>query len=85
MTLSYNNILDVVSESPEQALLDKECSDLMIKIHGMLDLKNAPIKTIVQALGLTSAQARNLAKGKTENFSFYELQTFVERLSPSSK
>jgi hypothetical protein len=51
----------------------------------MLDLKNAPIKTIVQALGLTSAQARNLAKGKTENFSFYELQTFVERLSPSSK
>ena len=85
MTLSYDNILDVVSESPEQALLDKECSDLMIKIHGMLDLKNAPIKTIVQALGLTSAQARNLAKGKTENFSFYELQTFVERLSPSGK
>ncbi|MFB1035120.1 MAG: hypothetical protein QMC38_07205 [Sinobacterium sp.] len=85
MTLSYDNILDVVSESPEQALLDKECSDLMIKIHGMLDLKNAPIKTIVQALGLTSAPARNLAKGKTENFSFYELQTFVERLSPSSK
>ena len=85
MTLSYDNILDTVSGSSEQALLDKECSDLMIKIHGMLDLKNAPIKTIVQALGLTSAQARNLAKGKTENFSFYELQTFVERLSPSSK
>jgi predicted XRE-type DNA-binding protein len=85
MTLSYDNILDTMSGSPEQALLDKKCSDLMIKIHGMLDLKNAPIKTIVQALGLTSAQARNLAKGKTENFSFYELQTFVERLSPSSK
>jgi predicted XRE-type DNA-binding protein len=85
MTLSYDNIFDALSESPEQALLDKECSDLMIKIHGMLDLRNAPIKTIVQALGLTAAQARNLAKGKTEKFSFYELQTFVERLSPSSK
>jgi hypothetical protein len=53
MTLSYDNILDAVSESPEQALLDKKCSELMIKIHGMLDLKNAPIKSIVQALGLT--------------------------------
>jgi hypothetical protein len=52
MTLSYDNIFDAVSESPEQALLDKKCSDLMIKIHGMLDLRNAPIKTIVQALGL---------------------------------
>lgn len=85
MTLSYDNIFDVISESPEQALLDKECSDLMIKIHEMLDLRNAPIKTIVQALGITPEQARNLAKGKTEKFSFYELQTFVERLSPSSK
>jgi predicted XRE-type DNA-binding protein len=85
MTLSYDNILDVISESPEQALLDKKCSDLMIKIHEILDLKNAPIKTIVQALGLTPAQARNLAKGKTEKFSFYELQTFIERLSLSIK
>jgi predicted XRE-type DNA-binding protein len=57
----------------------------MIKIHEMLDLKNAPIKTIVQALGLTPSQARNLAKGKTEKFSFYELQTFIERLSLSIK
>jgi hypothetical protein len=55
----------------------------MIKIHGMLDLKNAPIKTIVNALGLTPAQARNLVKGKTEKFSRYELQTFIERLSLS--
>jgi predicted XRE-type DNA-binding protein len=85
MTLSYDNIFDAVSESPEQALLDKKCSDLMIKIHGMLDLKNAPIKTIVQALGLTPEQARNLAKGKIEKFIFYELQTFVERLSLSIK
>ena len=85
MTLSYDNIFDVISEPPEQALLDKKCSDLMIKIHEMLDLRNAPIKTIVQALGLTSALARNLAKGKIEKFSFYELQTFVERLSLSIK
>jgi predicted XRE-type DNA-binding protein len=85
MTLSYDNILDTVSGSSEQALLDKKCSDLMIKIHGMLDLKNAPIKTIVKALGLTPEQARNLVKGKIEKFSFYELQTFVERLSLSRK
>jgi predicted XRE-type DNA-binding protein len=85
MTLSYDNILDAVSESPEQASLDKKCSDLMIEIHRMLDLKNEPIKTIVQVLGLTPEQARNLVKGKTEKFSFYELQTFIERLSSSNK
>lgn len=85
MTLSYYNILDAVSKSPEQASLDKKCSDLMIKIHEILDLKNAPIKTIVQVLGLTPEQARNLAKSKIEKFSLYELQTFIERLSLSIK
>jgi predicted XRE-type DNA-binding protein len=85
MTLNYDNNFDAVSESPEQDLLDKECSDLMIKIHRILDLRNAPIKTIVQALGVTPAQARNLAKGNTEKFTSYELQTFLQRLSPDIK
>lgn len=85
MSLNYDNIFDGVLESPEQALLDKKCSDLMIRIHGILDLRNAPIKTIVQALGVTPAQARNLAKGNIEKFSFYELQTFLKRLSPNIK
>jgi len=31
MTLSYDNILNAVSGSPEQASLDKKCSDLMIE------------------------------------------------------
>jgi predicted XRE-type DNA-binding protein len=85
MTSSYNNILNTASGSPEQASLDKKCSDLMIEIHGMLDLGNAPIKTIVQVLGLTPEQARNLAKGKTKKFTLYELQTFIERLSSNNK
>lgn len=82
MTLNYDNIFNEVSESPEQDLLDKECSDLMIEIHKTLDLRNAPIKAIVQALGVTPAQARNLANGITEKFTSYELQTFLQRLSP---
>lgn len=85
MTLKCDNILNAVSGSQEEASLDKKCSDLMIEIHGMLDLVTAPIKTIVQVLGLTPEQARNLAKGKTEKFSLYELQTFIDRLSPSNK
>lgn len=85
MTLDYDNIFDAISDSPEQSLLDKECSDLMIKIHSILDLRNAPIKTIVQALGGTPAQARNLAKGNTEKFTSYKLQTFLQRLSPDIK
>lgn len=85
MTLNNENILDAVSESSEQDLLDKECSNLMTKIHRKLDLRNAPIKTIVQELGVTPGQARNLAKGNIENFSFYELQTFLKRLSSDNK
>ncbi len=85
MTLKCDNILNAASESPEQASLDKKCSDLMTEIHRMLDLRNAPIKTIVQALGVTPAQARNLAKGNTEKFTSYELHTFLQRLSPDIK
>jgi predicted XRE-type DNA-binding protein len=85
MVLKYENIIDSVSESPEQASLDKECSDLMIRIHQMLDLRSAPIKNTVQALGVTPSQARNLAKGKIDKFSFFELQTFLKRLTPVTK
>ena len=59
MTLKCDNILNAVSGSQEEASLDKKCSDLMIEIHGMLDLVTAPIKTIVQVLGLTPEQAIN--------------------------
>lgn len=82
MTLNYDNIFDAVPGSPEQVLLDKKCSDLMSKIHQILDLRTAPIKNTVQALGVTPAQARNLAKGNIEKFSYFELQTFLQRLSP---
>lgn len=81
MTLSYDNIFDVISDSPEQAILYKKCSDLMTEIHEILDLRHAPIKSIVQALGVTPAQARNLVKGNIEKFNFYELQTFLQRIS----
>tara|TARA_R110002167_G_scaffold91458_1_gene246069 strand:+ start:132475 stop:132753 length:279 start_codon:yes stop_codon:yes gene_type:complete len=85
MTLNYNNTIDAVPESSEQGLLDKQSSDLMIKIHTTLDLRNAPIKTIVQTLGVAPEQARNLAKGNIDKFSIYELQTFLERLSTDIK
>ena len=85
MTLNNENISDAVPESTEQDLFNKECLDLMTKIHRKLDLGNAPIKTIVQALGVTPAQARNLAKGNIEKFSFYELRTFLKRLSSDIK
>jgi predicted XRE-type DNA-binding protein len=82
MILNYKNMSDAVSESTEQILLDKESAELMAKIHEIMDLRNAPIKKTVQVLGVTPAQARNLAKGKIDKFSFYELQTFLKRLTP---
>jgi predicted XRE-type DNA-binding protein len=85
MTLSDDNIFDGTSDSSEQTLLDKRCADLMIQIHQKLDLRTAPIKKTVQALGVTPAQARNLAKGNVDKFSFYELKTFLQRLSSDIK
>lgn len=85
MVLKSDNIFDTVSVSPQHASLDKACSDLMIKIHQTLDLRNAPIKTTVQVLGVTPAQARSLTKGDIDKFSLYELQTFLKRLSTDTK
>ena len=61
--------------------MDKQCSELMIEIHGLLDLKNTPIKNAVQVLGVTPSQARKLTKGDIHNFSVFELQTFIKRLN----
>lgn len=66
------------SNTPENK--DKQSSDLMIEIHGLLDLKNTPIKNAVKELGVTPSQARKLAKGDIHNFSVFELQTFLHRL-----
>ena len=85
MVLKSDNIFDTVSVSPQNASLDKACSDLMIKIHQTLDLRNASIKTTVQVLGVTPAQARSLTKGDIDKFSLYELQTFLKRLSTDTK
>ena len=53
----------------------------MIEIHGLLDLKNTPIKNAVKVLGVAPSQARKLTKGDIHNFSVFELQTFIERLN----
>jgi predicted XRE-type DNA-binding protein len=79
MKLEYENIFDVTSVSSDEAALDRQRSAVMIEIHDLMDF-NAPIKSTVKVLGVTPAQARNLAKGDIENFSIFELKTFLERL-----
>ncbi|GAC19417.1 hypothetical protein [Paraglaciecola arctica] len=80
MPPEHNNILKAVSDSPEQEIIDKQCSDLMTIIHEKLDLKAAPIKNVVQTLGVTPSQARKLVKGDITNFTIFELQTFLKRI-----
>jgi predicted XRE-type DNA-binding protein len=80
MILEYTNKFDVATCSNRSENIDKQCSDLMIEIHGLLDLKNTPIKNAVKLFGVTPSQARKLTKGDTHNFSVFELQTFVTRL-----
>jgi hypothetical protein len=50
----------------------------MIEIHGLLDLKNTPIKNVVRLLGVTPSQAGKLTKGDTHNFSVFELKTLLK-------
>ena len=80
MILENTNNLEntTCSDNPEN--IDKQCSVLMIQIHGLLDLKNTPIKNAVKVLGVTPSQARKLVKGDIHNFSVFELQTFLNRL-----
>lgn len=79
--MEYTNLDDVIACSNRPENMDKQCSDLMIEIHGLLDLKNTPIKNAVKELGVTPSQARKLAKGDINNFSVFELQTFLQRLT----
>lgn len=78
-----SKIVDVTNDSNGQENIDKQCLDLMTQIHGLLDLKNTPIKNAVKVLGVTPSQARKLTKGDIHNFSVFELQTFLMRLTSS--
>jgi hypothetical protein len=62
MILEYTNKFDVTTCSNCLENMDKKCSELMFEIHGLLDLKNTPIKNAVKLLGVTSSQAKRLAK-----------------------
>jgi len=79
--LEYTNKFDVTACSNSQENMNKQCSDLMIEIHGLLDLKNTPIKNAVKVLGVTPSQAKKLTKGDIHHFSVFELQTFLKRLN----
>ena len=81
MILEDTNILDVTNDPNSQESIDKQCLELMTEIHGLLDLKNTPIKNAVKVLGVTPSQARKLTKGDIHNFSVFELQTFLMRLT----
>jgi predicted XRE-type DNA-binding protein len=74
-------MFDATPSSEDETNMDKQCSELMHEIHGLLDLKNTPIKSAVTVLGVTPSQARKLAKGDINNFSVFELKTFLERLT----
>ena len=78
--MEHSNIFDVTSCSGSEAHNNKQCSDLMIKVHSLLE-KNTPIKNAVKVLGVTPSQARKLAKGDIHNFSVFELETFLDRLN----
>ena len=80
MSLEYDNIFKVTSKTADEASDAQKRSDIMVTIHDVLDVKTTTIKNIVNILGITPAQARNLAKGNIDYFTIFELSTFLDRL-----
>lgn len=44
MNLAYDNTFKVASESPENALLDKKRSELILEIHKYVDFDSIPLQ-----------------------------------------
>jgi predicted XRE-type DNA-binding protein len=66
---------------PQVGQISKE--SLMEKIHTELDFKSNKRKTISNLLGITFAQAGNLAKSKIDEFNIAELKTFLRTIKES--
>ena len=68
MILKYDNVFEARLGALDKSLHDKECSELLISIHGILDFENAPIKNLVKRFGVTSAYDKHLAKRDLNKF-----------------
>jgi hypothetical protein len=62
MTLKYDNVFEARLGALDKSLHDKECSELLISIHGILDFENAPIKTWSKGLVLLLHTLNTLPK-----------------------
>jgi predicted XRE-type DNA-binding protein len=80
MASAYDNTFKVASESPENALSDKKCSELIIEIHKHIDFNSIPLKHIANRLGITLSTAKALAKRDVEVLNAFELETFLDRI-----
>lgn len=76
-----HNTFEAISDSPDQAELGKQRSDIIMQIHARIDTKTTPIKSAVDSLGVTPSQAKKLIRGETKDFSIFELNTFLKRLN----
>jgi len=78
MMSAYDNTFKATSESPENAILDKKRSDLVIEIHKNVDFDGISLKLIANRLGVTISTAKSLAKRYAEVFNAFELETYLD-------
>ena len=79
-SIKYDNIFDVVAESPEEASELQTRGDLMITLRDIIDDKSWTQKEAAEALGLTQPRVSDLKNGKIEKFSIDLLMTCLYRI-----
>lgn len=76
--IAYENIFDVITDSPEEASELQTRSDLMIAIRDIIEKESWTLVQTAQTLGLTQSRVSDFKKGKIETFSIELLRKIIQ-------
>lgn len=78
--LEYENIFDVIADSPAEAADLQFRADLMLTLRKLLEERNLRQAEIAEALGVSQPRVSELMRGKIDLFSADKLIGFLARL-----
>jgi predicted XRE-type DNA-binding protein len=78
--LEYDNIFDVMTDSPAEAADLQFRADLMLTLRKLLEEKKLRQAEIAEALGVSQPRVSELMRGKIDLFSADKLIGFLARL-----
>ena len=78
-TMTFANVWDALSDSPEEAATMKIRSDVMIAIHDAIRAWDTTQAKAASRLGVTQPRLNDLLQGKIDKFSLDTLLTLARR------